>query len=481
MDIHQGVAEKGPVGVSKDSQRIREIFIEVLQVPRNEQGAVLDELCGTDESLRTEVESLLDHHDDAPLVEPGDGLQGIFEPAKTARSTASRYRELGEIGAGGFGVVVQRFDRSLRRVVASKSPMVSGEAHDSALLREARLLAYLDHPGVVQVFDLSEGESEVSYTMELLEGTCLTQQLADLRNANRLMPVSEALRIVSRVSETVANAHAKGLLHLDIKPSNVMLQSFGHVSLLDWGMARFFDLNPYQEYLRRAGEIENADVHSGEVVGGTPAYMPPEQFDPKFELSPTADIYALGTLLFELLTGVTPFEVCDDDWEALRSKKMLGAPGVRERRPELSERLAAVCAAMLAPSPQDRPASVSAILEDLAALSDVGSGTELLPLASGEVLFEQGADGTTAYQVLSGELEILVDGETIAKRKAGDIIGELAMLSRAKRSATVRASSPTTVRAIDWATVEDELSKVDPLIGRLLRKLSDKLIETTRG
>ena len=100
---------------------------------------------------------------------------------------------------------------------------------------------------------------------------------------------------------------------------------------------------------------------------------------------------------------------------------------------------------------------------------------------AGQILFEEGAEGTSAYQVLSGELEIVVADEVVTTRHAGDIVGELAMLSKTKRSATVRAGTKTVVRVIDWDALEDELSKVDPFVAHLMRKLSDKLIQTTRN
>lgn len=472
-----------------DRQRVREIFFEAMERPPDERPAYVDEACGDSDDLRSEVASLLAHHDDTPLleepeVEPFAALPTLLSGPPSARfgkQDAPRYRTLGELGAGGFGEVVRRFDRSLRRVVACKSPHHGETACVAALLSEARLLAYLDHPGVVQVYDLREDETGVSYTMELLEGESLSQRLGGLGSATRQMPISEALRITSRVCETVANAHDKGVLHLDIKPANVMLQPYGQVSLIDWGMARFYDPEPYRSHLARSGETCAHALEGGGLSGGTPGYMPPEQFDPSASLGPAADIYAIGTLLFELLSGRRPFEE-HERGPGLRAEKLRGAPSVRDARSEVSERLAGVCARMLAPSPDDRPATLDEVLDDLAALTDIGGGTQLVRLAPGEQLFEQGAASTTAYLIVAGELEIVVDYQVVAKRRAGDVVGELAMLSRGPRSATVRAGSTTTVvRAIDWAALEDELSKVDPLVGHLLRNLSDKLVETTRG
>ncbi len=472
------------------TERVREIFSEAVARAREAQRAYLDDACAGDASLRGEVERLLVEHLSVHPMGGGASRAPTLasepvasEPRIDSReSRESRYRTLGQLGVGGCGVVVQRFDRSLRRVVASKSLLVATVEHEMALLREARLLAYLDHPGVVQVYDLCEDEAGVSYTMELLEGESLFQRLAELRSNGRQMAIAEAVRIVSRVCEAVANAHERGVVHLDIKPANVMLRRFGQVLLIDWGMARFHDPEPYRRHLAYVTESAHAlldDLQRDELAGGTPAYMPPEQFDPNATLGPAADIYAIGVLLFELLAGRLPFD--ESDMVRLWLHKRSGTPSLRELRPEVSERLSAICARLLAPSPDDRPASLGLVLEDLASLTDAGGGTEIVRLETGEILFEQGAESTTAYQILSGELEILVGDDVVATRSVGDIVGELAMLAKARRTATVRAGSSTVVRAIDWAALEHELSKIDPLVGHLLRNLSSKLIETTRG
>lgn len=465
-----------------DRDRLREVFFAALELPPDAHTRYLDEACGVDAVLRAEVASLLAHHDATFLVEGPDrslvdALAEAVLPAPVSEDNAPRYRSLGELGAGGFGIVEQRFDRRLRRVVASKAPLVAEAPHHEALLREARLLAYLDHPGVVQIYDLRDDEHELSYTMELIEGESLAARLSTQRTSGSLLPVSEAIRIFARVCETVANAHAKGVLHLDIKPANIMVQGFGHVSLIDWGMARFHDTAPYLAHLARLGEPGIADLQPEDSPGGTPIYMPPEQFETVAQLAPAADLYALGALLFELLIGRPAFDLTDD-LRALRARKLRAAPDPRRSRFEISERLGALCTRLLDPDPAARPGSVREVLDELAALADLGSGTERMELDPGDVLFEQGADSTTAYQIESGELEIAVNGQVVATRHTGDIVGELAMLSRTKRTATVRARTPTIVRAIDWEALEDALSKVDPLVGHLLRRLSDKLVET---
>ena len=479
--------------MSAASDRLRDFFLEASALGEREAGPLLDRACAGDEALRKLLEELLQHVVSAPS-QIGESATRLAIPDAVAPTIAralalppsgapvlgARYRVLGELGAGSFGVVERLYDRSLRRIVAAKSPRVPGLHIEQTLLREARLLAYLDHPGAVQVYDLREDDAGVSYTMELIEGESLAERLRSLRAAGRKMSISEALRVVTRVCETLANAHHKGIVHLDVKPDNVMLQGYGRVSVIDWGIARFHDEAPYRAHIEHAGAVDHGDLMATTIRGGTPLYMSPEQFTEDAALGPPSDIYAVGSMLFELLAGRCPFST-SATMAALRDAKLAGSPSLRSLRPEVSDRLEAICMRMLAPTPRARPQSLDAVLDELARLADIGDGTEIIRLAAGEVLFEQGAESNTAYQIVEGQLEVVVDDDgprVVATRGAGEIVGELAMLSRARRSATVRAGPATVLRALDWRALEHELSRVDPMVAHLLRNLSDKLIET---
>ncbi|MCP4872357.1 MAG: cyclic nucleotide-binding domain-containing protein [Proteobacteria bacterium] len=156
---------------------------------------------------------------------------------------------------------------------------------------------------------------------------------------------------------------------------------------------------------------------------------------------------------------------------------------VGEQRPDVAQRLQDLCVRMLATAPEARPASFDEVLEELAALADFGEGAAQLGLLEGDVLFERGDAGTTAFQILEGTMSISVPGSdgprVIATRGPGDIIGELAMLSPSPRTATVTAATRAVVRALDWEALEAELAKVNPLIGQMMRSLADKLVEST--
>lgn len=477
--------------MSVDYERVKSLFFEASDLETADVPAFLDAECGGDDALRAEVLSLLGHHDERALIAPQSApnrpAATLPEPVDTTADDLPgapvpdpRYRSLEELGRGGFGRVERSFDTTLRRLMARKESLHDDAIPNEMLLNEARLLAYLDHPGAVQVYDVHAGD-RVAYTMRLLSGQSLAERLQTLRADKQHLPLSEAIRILTRLAETLANAHDKGVLHLDIKPANVMLGPHGQVALIDWGISKIYAPSRYAAWLRAGGESEHA-LPGSSSVAGTPVYMPPEQFrgDPTL-LVPGSDIYAAGGLLFEMLTGATPFPRRMPASVLALHKQSAPAPSARALRPDVSDGLDALCRRMLAPDPQDRPASFDAVLADLAALVDVGANVETITLADGEVLFREGDAGTTAFQILEGQLAISLDGDHIAIREPGDIIGELALLSGGARSATVTAEGRAVMRALDWPAVERELEKVNPLIATLLRSLSDKLVEATLG
>ncbi len=400
-------------------------------------------------------------------------------------TSGSRYRAIELIGEGGFGRVTRSFDRTLRRLVATKETLKPGRSEQEHLIHEARLLAYLDHPGVVAVYDVVSGERS-SYSMQLLDGQSLQDRIGALKQADDEMPVFEAVRIVTRVSETMANAHDKGVLHLDLKPDNIMLARYGQVSVIDWGTARFFDTDRYTAYLRAGNEDPHRLAPEGRTGAGTPAYMSVEQLvEDGDDLGPPADVFAVGTLLYQLLTGSLPFRT-DGNPTMLAFAKASARPRPPSLlRADVSEQLEALCLSMLSPKPAERPSDFHQVLAELSSLADFGQESETVWLRPGEVLFSQGDEGNTAFQILEGELEISVTDDSgrrvIATRQVGDVIGELALLSKTPRSATVTAKGTAEVRVVDWSALDVELRKANPLLAHMLHSLSDRLIEATHA
>jgi len=231
--------------------------------------------------------------DSAPALEPNTSVSALA---------------IGEvIGEGGMGVVRAATQLSLARPVAVKAPHEgASEAEAQRMLREAWVTGFLEHPGVVPIYDIAKGRSGPVVVMRRIEGDSWSERLADEKwaaesGARDLL--EQNLRVFVRICEIVEFAHSKGVIHRDIKPGNVMIGAFGEVYLLDWGMA-----------LALGGEAKRHLQPSATTreIGGTLAYAAPEMFDlVDAPSSERTDIYLLGSMLFELTTGSRPHKGSD--------------------------------------------------------------------------------------------------------------------------------------------------------------------------
>ena len=218
------------------------------------------------------------------------------------------YVLLDKLGAGGMGGVFRVEHTALGRQVALKVIGIvdsSGEL-SARLLREARIIAQLEHPGIVPVHDVGTlPDGRVFYTMKLVQGRRLDQQRDELGG------VPERLRTFQKICDAVSFAHAHNVLHRDLKPQNIMVGPFGEVLVMDWGLAKLLDADiPADEENapRQPPRPDSKDTAHG-VVLGTPGYMAPEQERGEVEaVGPRADVYSLGAVLMFLLdnSGRTP-------------------------------------------------------------------------------------------------------------------------------------------------------------------------------
>jgi serine/threonine protein kinase len=219
-------------------------------------------------------------------------LRGSAEPPAIY---GTRYRLIEEAGRGGMGVVYAAEDTLLQRRVALKV-LEADDANASRLLREAHVLARLEHPGIVPVHDVGNlPDGRIFYAMKFVEGRRLDQHMESVAS------LPDRLRIFLRLCESVAFAHARGILHRDLKPANVMIGPFGEVLVMDWGLAKFLaDLSePVDPGRQPTG---NSTGHG--IVLGTEGYMSPEQARGEVKsLDARSDIFSLGALLRFMLTG----------------------------------------------------------------------------------------------------------------------------------------------------------------------------------
>lgn len=389
-----------------------------------------------------------------PLPTAGDDMptltnvSALPEPAPhpsaaPATPPAARYRDMEPIGAGGMGQVFRVWDTALHRWVALKAIQPRHRARADLVgqfREEARVAALLDHPGVIQVYDVGfMDDGRPYYTMREVRGRTLSDVIDEVHRASRtnwersgggwsLRRMIESLR---RVCEAVAFSHDRGVLHLDLKPSNIMLGAYGEVTVVDWGLARRID-----------GE--------GPTIGfvGTPAYMAPE-LGTDGHATPAADVYALGATLHHILTGRPPPPE-GSERSFLGSSTVSGTPTARDRdakpptTPSPPSELLLLCRRAMSPDPASRPSAIR-VAEELGTwLDGVRKRARALELV----------EAARALQPRAREL-----------RQASDALADAA----ARRLADLPPSAPIDVKRAAWTeadraatlAVEAEVTEVE--------------------
>jgi len=307
----------------------------------------------------------------------------------------TRYRLIERIGSGGMGTVYLAEDSALGRRVALKIldlPELRTEL-SVRLLREAHILARLEHPGIVPVHDAGTlADGRVFYAMKFVEG----ERLDAL--AKRIDAVHDRLRIFQRICEAVAFAHARGILHRDLKPENVMVGPFGEVLVMDWGVAKILREDPVHasigvETSRKAPTVTKPLKTEHGTILGTPGYMAPEQARGEVEsIDERADIYSLGAILKFLMAGPKSDAAPGSDSDGAGTSTASSAAIAYAPKA-----VAAIAQKAMADEPASRYASVSDLAQDVARYLD-GAPVSAYP----ESPFQKAARWATRYRVAIG-------------------------------------------------------------------------------
>ncbi|MDP1805537.1 MAG: serine/threonine-protein kinase, partial [Acidimicrobiales bacterium] len=283
-----------------------------------------------------------------PLLRDDPSDHNFVQPSspEMPRGADNRYQLLGEIARGGMGVVLKGRDPDLGRDLAFKvlrAELAGKPAAVQRFIEEAQVGGQLQHPGVVPVYDLGRfADGRPYFAMKLVKGCTLADLLAE-----RPSPTADRgrfLQIFLQVCQTVAYAHAKGVIHRDLKPANVMVGAFGEVLVMDWGLAKVLPRGgiadeekanlasggrqppgfeePTVIHTARSGSGAGSETQAGSVMG-TPAYMPPEQAGGEIDqLDERADVFGLGAVLCVILTGKPPYVA--DSADAVRLMAVRG-------------------------------------------------------------------------------------------------------------------------------------------------------------
>jgi tetratricopeptide (TPR) repeat protein len=282
-------------------------------------------------------------------VEDGSSDGPAAAPSRAALPRVGGYEILGVLGRGGMGVVYKARQPSLKRLVAVKMIRADEVVRGTKLDRfqaEAELVARLRHPNIVQIHEAGEHDGRPFFSLELVEGGSLSHKLQ-----HTPQDPEDAARLCEVLARAMHYAHEAGIVHRDLKPGNVLLTPEGTPKITDFGIAKCLD-------------GDGGSTLTGDIIG-TPSYMPPEQAGaPAGEVGPAADIWALGAILYEMLTGGPPFRG-KSRWHTLEQVRTQEPVPPRQLQPAAPADLETVCLKCLRKEPGQRYASALALADDL--------------------------------------------------------------------------------------------------------------------
>lgn len=418
-----------------------------------------------------------------------------------------KYEIKGLAGKGSMGSVFIGCDPADKREVAVKVCHLPNDANEEnrrrarkAIHNEAHCAWVLRHPNIVQIYEDGEEDGEPFIVMEYIEGGDTLRSYTSRQNR---LPIKSILQILYKCAKALDYAHRKGVIHRDVKPTNVMLTPSGEVKIADFGLAY------------------SASSSITQLMGvlGSPRYMSPEQVREE-EITSKTDLYSLGVVAFELLTGRTPFNSPNVS-RLVRQIVKDPAPSIRQLRPDVPGTLEDVVQRAMRKRPHERHETGQELAADLVCVFSELNGansvvgdtiqdlnhTKKLELAreleffkdfsdselrealeafhwqnhrKGEIIVREGAEGHAFFILAEGEVEVSVMGKTVDILRKGSSFGEMNYLSRTRRTATVTATDNVNVLKTDGDLIERTSTECQLRFHKVLTKiLLSRLTETT--
>ena len=389
----------------------------------------------------------------------------------------------GEIGRGGMGMVRRVHDTRLLRDVAMKMLLphyASDRSFIDSFVEEAQIAGQLEHPNIVPIHELGfDATGAPRFTMKLVHGRSLRAWLADeWRAPGTPERLAEGLEIFVKVCDAISFAHSRGVIHRDLKPANIMVGEFGEVYVMDWGLAR---LTGTGVQVTTVPGISPA--RQGDYVAGTPFYMSPEQARGRAQdQDERTDVFALGAVLCEIVTGEPPYSRALGREAALRAARdgAVTPPEATAAGAAASGQMLRVIRKALARQREDRHASVAELKAEVQRFLRGGLHLPRKEFAPGARIVQEGDAGDAAYIIVRGVCIAYrtVEGERRPLRRMGpgEVFGEMAVLTRLPRTATVEAVDEVTAIVVTQAVLEEGLG-TDSWVGALVRALADRFHE----
>jgi CRP-like cAMP-binding protein/tRNA A-37 threonylcarbamoyl transferase component Bud32 len=401
-----------------------------------------------------------------------------------------RYTEHEVIGHGGSSIVIRAFDNDILRYVAVKiiDPEIANDGTQvDRFAEEARITGQLEHPSIVPVYELGHDRRGRRFlAMKLIQGDTLGGTLERLGD-HRLEPahLAELLQVFLKVCDAVSFAHSRGVIHRDLKPTNVMISDFGQVYVLDWGIARLRPRNADDEGPRvRVSPLhaERSELDPPGSLVGTACYMAPEQLHGKHEtLDERTDVFALGATLYQVLTGQPPLtpEIVRAIW-GHKNPSAIIPPERTDTTARVPPELSRIAMRAVAYDPANRYRHVADLKRDIESFQRGAWDLPRVVVPAGSIIMTEGEPGDTAYVILEGSCAAYrLEGSTELELRVmgpGEVFGETAIFSHKPRTASVKATTDALLLRVTGDVLSRALG-LNSWMGAFVRALADRFRE----
>lgn len=408
-----------------------------------------------------------------------------------------KYKFQGKLISGGMGAILEVIDQDLHRPTAMKVIKPSYKNDERALIefiREAKITAMLEHPNIIPVHELGlSDETGLFFTMKLMKGEPLHHILNEIKNGNvdykKKYNTYTLLNIFRKICDAVDFAHSKNIIHRDIKPHNIIVGRYGEVLLMDWGLALYIgdpDKEDDQSQRDALKDILELTGKGRNIIQGSPAYMAPEQAGGESsQLDKKTDIFLLAATFYHILTLEAPY-TGENLKDVLQKAKQRNLIDPQKRNPDrhIPDELCRIVMKASSLKKDDRHDSVKDLINDI---DDVIAGNwlnqEKKMFTSGQFLMKEGEDGEEAYLITKGKVQVYrqADGNNkvvLGTVKEGDIVGEMALITDDKRSASVKALEDTEASVLTKDLLSQNLKNLPPYIEKMMSTLTRRLQAT---